>query len=254
MFRISAEGGEPSATTRFEPLQQSHSSPRFLPDGRHFLFFVRGSPEVRGVYVGQLDGLDAERLFDADAPAECAATGHLLFIREGKLLAQAFDPDGLELGGDPFLIGEGVAGGTRLSASAAGPIAYRTPSADSGQRQFVWVDRSGRETEKVVYPDTAGIGPSLSHDGRSVAVFRYADSNMDIWSSEIARRVWSRVTFDSGDDINPLWSPDGNSMVFGSRRVAAATPESNGARAPRVPLDVPSCRARRRGGLAECGC
>ncbi len=46
ILRISAEGGEPSAATRFEsPQQRSHSSPQFLPDGRHFLFFVSGSPE-----------------------------------------------------------------------------------------------------------------------------------------------------------------------------------------------------------------
>ena len=177
---------------------------------------MTGSPEARGVYIGQLDGLDTKRLFDADAPAVYAATGHLLFIREGKLLAQDFDPDRLELRGDPFPIAEQVTGGTTLSASAAGPIAYRTPSADSGQRQLVWVDRSGREIDKVVYPDTAALGPSLSRDGRRVAVFRFANGNMDIWSYETGRRAWDRITFDSGDDIFPLWSPDGSRIVFGS--------------------------------------
>ena len=96
-----------------------------------------------------------------------------------------------------------------MSASAAGPIAYRT-SADSGQRQFLWVDRSGRETDKVVYPDTAALGPALSHDGRRIAVYRFANGNMDIWTYEIRRRTWDRLTFDPGDDIYPLWSPDGS--------------------------------------------
>ena len=80
IFRISAEGGEPSAVTRFEsPQHRSHSFPQFLPDGRHFLFFVSGSPEARGVYIGQLDGQDAKRVFDADAPAVFAATGASAF-------------------------------------------------------------------------------------------------------------------------------------------------------------------------------
>jgi hypothetical protein len=219
IFRISAEGGAPSATTRFESSQQrSHSSPQFLPDDRHFLFFVIGSPEARGVYIGQLDGLDTKRLFDADAPAVYAATGHLLFIRQGKLLAQDFDPERLELRGNPFTIAEHVTVGTTLSASAAGPIVYRTPSADSGQRQLVWVDRSGREIDRVIYPDTQSQGPSLSRDGRRVAVFRSANGNTDIWSYDTVRRAWDRVTFDSGDDIYPLWSPDGSRIVFGSRR------------------------------------
>ncbi len=219
LVRISAEGGEPSATTRFEsPQQRSHSSPQFLPDGRHFLFFVTGSPEARGVYIGQLDKLDTTRLFDADAPAAYAATRHLLFVRAGKLFAQNFDPDRLELRREPFSIAEHVTDRTTLSTSAAGPIAYRTPSSDSGQRQLVWVDRSGREIERVVYPDTQSQGPSLSRDGRRVAVFRHANGNTDIWSYETGRRAWDRITFDSGDDIFPLWSPDGRRIVFGSRR------------------------------------
>ncbi len=221
MFRVSAEGGGPSAATRFEsPQHAGHSSPQFLPDGRHFLFFVSGSSEARGVYIGQLDGgLDAKRLFDADAPAVyAAATGHLLFVREGKLLAQGFDRDRLEATGDPFPAAEHVTAGTTLSAAAAGPIVYRAPAAESGQRQLVWVDRSGGEIEKVVYPDTATQGPSLSPDGRRVAVFRNANGNTDIWSYEVGRRTWDRLTFDAGDDIFPLWSPDGNRIVFGSRR------------------------------------
>ena len=219
ILRIRVDGGDSSPTTRFEsPQQRSHSSPQFFPDGRHFLYFVVGSPETRGVYIGRLDGLETRRLFDADAPAVYTATGHLLFVRGGRLLAQGLDLERLETRGEPFPIAEGVTAGTRLSASAAGPITYRTPSPDSGQRQLVWVDRSGMPTERIVYPDTASQGPSLSHDGRHIAMFRLTNGNMDIWSYETGRRTWDRVTFDSGDDIYPLWSPDGRHIAFGSNR------------------------------------
>jgi serine/threonine protein kinase len=221
ILRISAKGGEPAAVTRFEsPQQGSQTFPRSLADDRHFLFFVSGRLEARGVYVGSLDGLDTKRLFDADTPAAYAATGYLLFVREGKLLAQDFDPVRLEPRGDSLLVAEHVNGGTVISASAVGPVAYRTPSPDSGQRYLAWIDRSGRETDRVVYPDTAGLGPSLSHDGRRVAVFRYMNGNMDIWLYETDRRAWDRVTFDSGDDIFPIWHPDDSRIVFGSNRKA----------------------------------
>jgi hypothetical protein len=151
LFRVSAEGGEPSEATRFNsPQHISHSHPHFLPDGRHFLFFVSGAGEARGVHVGQLDGLDSKRLIDADGPA-VYVNHHLLFVRAGKLLAQNFDSDRLETTGDAFPIAENVTATTALSTSAAGPIAYRTPPADSGQLQFVWVDRTGSEIERVVY-------------------------------------------------------------------------------------------------------
>jgi Tol biopolymer transport system component len=218
IWRVPASGGEPIAATRFEGTQRSHSSPQFLPDGRHFLFFVIGPPDSHGVHLGQLDNLESNRLVDADTPAVYAPTGHRLFARDGKLLAQAFDADRLELRGNPFVIDEQVTAGTRLSASAAGPIVYRTPPPDSGQRQLAWVDRTGKELDKVLYPDDSALGPAVSHDGRRVAVFRLANGNMDIWAYETQRRTWDRLTFDPGDDIYPLWSGDGTRIAFGSRR------------------------------------
>ncbi len=219
LFRISSQGGEPTEATHVEsPRQRGHESPQFLPDGRHFLFFVTGSPEARGVYVGQLDGNGTKRLFDAETPAAYASTGQLVFVREGKLLAQGFDLDRMELTGDAFPLAENVTALTSVSVSAAGPVAYRTAPADSGQRQLVWVDRSGRETDKVIYSNGAGLGGSLSHDGHRVAVYQFADANMDIWSYDIRRRSWDRITFDPGDDIYPLWSPDDARMVSGSVR------------------------------------
>jgi eukaryotic-like serine/threonine-protein kinase len=223
IFRTSVQGGERIAVTNVDrPRQRGHYFPQFLPDGQHFLFFVGGNPEARGVYVGQLDRLDSKRLFDAAGPAAYAVTGHLIFVRDNKLLAQRFDPARVDLKGDAFVVNERVGARTVLSTSAAGPIAYRMPPEDVGKRQLVWIDRSGRELDKVVYPDTAALGPALSHDGRRVAVFRFESGNMDIWSYETTRRVWDRITFDPGDDIGPLWSPDDNSILFASARKTGA--------------------------------
>ncbi|HZM95204.1 MAG TPA: protein kinase [Vicinamibacterales bacterium] len=143
ILRVPAGGGEPTAVTRFDsPQQRSHSSPQFLPDQRHFLFFVAGTSEARGVYIGQLDSLDTKRLFDAETPAVYTSNGQLLFVRGEKLLAQRFDPERLEARGDAVPIAEHMNAGTVLSASAAGPIVYRTPSPDSGRTAATRMDRS----------------------------------------------------------------------------------------------------------------
>ena len=145
IFRISDQGGEVVAVTQVSlPEQRGHMFPLFLADGRHFLFIVTGTPEARGVHVGQLGVPGSTRLFDADGFAVAISSGHLLFIREGKLLAQGFDQNRLALTGDSFAIADQVNRRTSLSATADGTIAYRTASPGSGQRQLVWVDRGAR--------------------------------------------------------------------------------------------------------------
>ena len=70
----------------------------------------------------------------------------------------------------------------------------------------------------MIYDDTAALGGSLSHDGRRVAVYRFQNGNMDVWSYDTSRRAWERITSHAGDDIYPMWSRDGSSMVTGSVR------------------------------------
>jgi hypothetical protein len=80
LFRVRASGGTAVAATHLEPGQNDHRAPFLLPDGRHFLYYSRGTAQVRGVYVARLDGSESRRLADADAAAVYAASGHLLFV------------------------------------------------------------------------------------------------------------------------------------------------------------------------------
>jgi Tol biopolymer transport system component len=143
IFRVTASGGTPTEATRLPTPTSSHRFPQFLPDGRHFLYWAGlGTPETRGVYIGQLDGTDSRRLLSAAPNVTVRATythsGYLLFIRGDTLLAQTFDLAGFRLYGEPFLVAEHVepgldAGSIPFSASAAGPIVYRSTK---GQQQF----------------------------------------------------------------------------------------------------------------------
>src|SRR5207245_5489531 len=40
----------------------------------------------------------------------------------------------------------------------------------------------------------------------------------DIWIRDLARGASSRFTFDPATDIQPIWSPDGKTIVFSSDR------------------------------------
>jgi Tol biopolymer transport system component/predicted Ser/Thr protein kinase len=216
-------GGEGTPVLQLQlPKQANHRFPQFLPDGRHFLYYVQGTPEARGVYVGQLDGLETRRVLDADAAA-VYSVGQLLFVQQGTLFAQAFDPVGLSLTGAPSPLAEHVTVDAAnnlaaLSASAVGPIVYRT-GGRAAERQFAWFDRSGKEIERVGSPDTAApTDPSMSPDGRRLALFRTSDGNRDIWLIDLARGVLTRFASDVAGDVSPIWSSDGTRVVFSSHR------------------------------------
>ena len=220
--RISDTGGKPAEVPGLVQ-EGSNFSPRFLPDGRRFLYYVRGTSEARGVYIGHLDGAaEIRRLFDSDATAGAvyAASGHLLFVRQRTLFAQPFDPVRLELTGNPFPVTEDQAGCAclGLSVSDTGSIAYRT-TATPGRRRFVWFDRSGKEIGAVGDVPAMSL-PSLSPDGQRVVGYRGnpVDGNVDVWVLDIRRIVFSRITSDVADDVAPVWSPNGDRIMFASNR------------------------------------
>src|SRR5204863_6156894 len=119
---------------------------------------------------------ESRRLLDADAASVYAASGHLLFVRQGELFAQSFDVARLALNGEAFRIADRISVNpgvslASLSASASGAIAYGTGSVR--RTQFAWFDRSGKRLETVGAPDQTNLAnPALSPDGRQVAFSR----------------------------------------------------------------------------------
>jgi Tol biopolymer transport system component len=104
-----------------------------------------------------------------------------------------------------------------LSTSMAGHVVYRGGSRE-GQNQFIWFDRSGKELATLGPDGDFMNSPMMSPDGRFVALTRAINGNADVWLLETARGVLRRFTSDIVNDIQPVWSPDGSRIVFGSNR------------------------------------
>lgn len=224
LYRIPAGGGSAVEVTHVEaPQQTGHRFPRFLPDGRHFLFFILGTPESQGVYLGSLDSKETERLLDADGAAAFAPPDYVLFPRQGALWAQRLNLNSFQPVGDALPVARRVAAdpnlfaNVALSASAAGPVAFR---ASGAERQLIWLDRSGRQIGTVGGRDgDQPFGIRLSPDGRSAALSRTVAGNTDVWLIEVARGVLRRFVSNSARDYEVLWSPDGTRIVFSSDRM-----------------------------------
>jgi serine/threonine protein kinase/Tol biopolymer transport system component len=220
--RVKADGGDSSPATTVRSQQESaHMFPSFLADGRQFLYYVAALPGISGVYLGALDSANGRRLTDSDTAAIYDGRGHLLFARQGTLLAQPFDPVNGELSGTPTALAETVAvrGGSAnvaaVSAASDGTIIYRTGGA-GGVHQFVWLNRKGEPVSPAADPDPGfPQNPCLSQDGRRLLVSRIQDGNGDIWLLDLARRgLPIRVTNDPTPETYPIWAPDNNRFVF----------------------------------------
>jgi Tol biopolymer transport system component len=231
LFRVSASSGTPVEATRLvaETGDVQHSFPSFLPDGRHFLFFVVGGKAgqiaPRGVYLGSLDGSTPIRPLVEGATNSQYANGHLIFLRGGVLYAQPFDVERLQVNGEaqPLVtqvqtIDRSVSDVTgAFTVSQTGVLAYQSES--RFLTQLTWFDRQGNRLNTIGdrgdYTDVA-----IAPDGSRVAtsVMNPADATRDVWTFDVARGLGERLTFGPEDDFAPNWSSDGSRLFFSSRR------------------------------------
>jgi Tol biopolymer transport system component len=229
VLRISQAGGPAELVTRAEsPTETAHVFPHFLPDGRHFLYSVL-YPTGATVYLASVDGRMRERLAEGARRAQYAPPvrrgepGHLLYVRDGALLAQPLDSTSFELAGDAFPVAEqvgAVVGGAvaLFSVSSRGGLAYRTEDG-AGSFQLTWFDRAGNAVASIgptgVYTDL-----DLSGRGDQVAVaFEDARSiGSDLFLLDAQQGVPSRFTSAPGVDDAPVWSPDDGRLAFSSDR------------------------------------
>ena len=227
LLRISASAG--SEATHLLDLRDGETSyrwPSFLPDGRHFLFFVRAREGKTGIYLGSIDGQVRQPVIPhANYHAVYARPGYLLTLRDGTLLAYPFDERALRTTGEPVRVAERV-GGSSVNlgsfseswASDAGVLAYAGGLAAALNR-LEWFDRAGTSLGVATDPGDY-VSFRLSPDGRQVAFSRVDPQrgNSDVYLMDVERRVETRFTSDPGNDVSPVWSPDGTQIVFRSDR------------------------------------
>ena len=229
IYRCPASGGEASIVTQPDASRQesAHLLPWFLPDGRRFLYLSvsRTAPENSALYVHTLDAppgtaastrLLAAGFGAAYVPDGAREQGHLLFMRDGALFAQAFDPARLQITGEAARIAEPVGSfldGGFFSASRTGALAFRAP--DETLR-LTWLNRLGHVLERVGQPGKY-IGLALAPEQtRAVVVQRATRStaDQDLWLVDLPSGRSSRVTFDARLEERPVWSDDGRRIYF----------------------------------------
>jgi Tol biopolymer transport system component/tRNA A-37 threonylcarbamoyl transferase component Bud32 len=222
LARVAATGGPVTKLTELASDQGAHRWPQFLPDGRRFLFFVGlGQEGARGVYLGSLDGETPQRVLASETAALFAPPNHLLRVIKDVLVVHRFDPGRgtADPMSRPVAQTVGTDDGTfhsAFSVSATGVLVHR-PGVGT-KRQLVWIDRAGTALATLgPVDDGVPAAPELGLGGR-LALTRAPEGTGDIWVIDVERNVASRMTFDPGVDGFPVWSPEGDRLIFASGR------------------------------------
>ena len=223
LLRLSSSGGVATPTSPRLVNGGSGGQLSFLPDGRHFLhwFLRREPPQTIGTYVGSLDSTERTLVLQGfDTSQVMFANGMLLFVRNGTLLAQAFDTAAFKVTGEPVVITEGVEqtnGFAAFTASETGTLVYQPRATTQGSR-LTWFDRKGAATGTL--SDEADYSNlELSPDGRRMLVsVREPDSGTrDIFIIDTVRGLRQRLTFDPSDERSAVWSADGANVIHTSK-------------------------------------
>jgi Tol biopolymer transport system component/tRNA A-37 threonylcarbamoyl transferase component Bud32 len=226
IMRVPARGGQAESVTQVNTGSgPDHRWPQFLPDGQRFLFSsTLGTPDTNGVYVTSLDKTAPVRVLASDSIGRFAAPDKLLTNTQGVLQAYSFNAESGDVQGEPAVVAQGFTAGIgAMAASDTGVLAYRPGSTQ--RRQLAWVDRQGMVLRAIGDELTdSTASPELSPDEQSVVVFRQPTGDNDVWVIELARNLARRVTNGPPADAHPLWDPDGQHVVFVSRRFNGTSP------------------------------
>jgi serine/threonine protein kinase len=223
LHRVPAGGGEPARLTELSDGEFSHRWPWFLPDGNHVLFARQtGEGGVEGdtstIDVLALDSGETKTVVRANSSVQYVRSGHLLYWREGSIIAHEFDPGRLEVTADPLTLVDRVGYSNTefasFAASQEGTLVYSTGNAQ--KTRLAWWDRDGEMIEAFGEGSSGLVSVRLSNDGSRVA-YELGLLGRDIWVLDFERGTETRLT-SAGGNTNPVWSLDDEWIAFYSTR------------------------------------
>jgi serine/threonine protein kinase len=221
LYRVPAGGGTPVPLTKLASGERTHKWPSFLPDGKALLFTIEDNTTASAanarIAVLRLDTGKWHTVLEGGTFPRYVPSGHILFARGAVLMGVPFDLAKLEVTGNPVPLIEGlsispVTGAANFDVSREGTLVHVIGLPGLGHSEPVWVDRRGA-AKPLGLPARSYVQPSLSHDGRYLALHIVEESN-DVWTHDTSRGTLTRFSFQPGEDEAPLWSPDGKRLAY----------------------------------------
>jgi Tol biopolymer transport system component len=219
ILEVSPQGGDPKTLCLPDSSESDMHQPFVLPGGRGVLFcghrHTGGFNNIQVWSDGKRKVLLELRDHSLSTPVY-APSGHILFQRSAPtagIWALPFSLARLETTGTPFLV---VPDGSTPSVSRDGTLCF---AGGQGEQplQLAWWSRDGKELGTVGVPEQGGErSVGVASDGNRIARSIRTGDNSDIWILDASRGTRTRLTFEPGTELFPVWTPDGARIVYTS--------------------------------------
>jgi serine/threonine-protein kinase len=203
----------------------SHRWPHVVPGRPDTVLFtiaragMAGSSDEANVGVLSLETGDTRIVLEGGASARSTVSGHLVFGRSGGLLAALFDASTLEVTGVAVRVIQNAMsrtnGAVHYAVSDGGTLVYVEGPVWTSNNTVQWIGAQGN-AEPIIIKDRRVVDVALSPNGERLGMTVAHPSNTEIWTYDLTRGTQTRLTFDPGEDFNPIWSPDGTWIAFAS--------------------------------------
>jgi serine/threonine protein kinase len=228
---VSASGGErrPVALPKHEDEVKTYRFPS-LVSGANALLFTLGRPDIltyddATVAVLSLETGEIKELLHGGMSPSYVASGNIVYGRAGKLFAIRFDPQSLEVTGQPVEVLDAVVtsdgyGSAHFDVSEDGTLVYIF----GGPEQFtfdLFISDFEGKIERIPQPSRLYGNVRVSPDGKRMLLSDLG-ANASIWVYELERGTMSRL-ISGWDNHAPIWHPSENRFAFGTNRTGRET-------------------------------
>ena len=233
IMRVQATGGTPEQVTTVDTGrgETDHVWPHILPGAEGLIFTVIRSQNLTDADIGASEVTSGEHeILTRGVVAKYTTSGQLLYVStEGTLFAAPFNEPGLELTGEAVEVATGLnvrtTGAVDFALSHTGRLAYVTGSLSPRYGELLWVDRSGNR--ELIDPDWVENFSSLSlspDDSRLAVTVLLADfsGQAQVVNKPLPRGPAVLLTPSTNQNDRPVWSPDGQSVLFQTNRNGTA--------------------------------
>jgi serine/threonine protein kinase/Tol biopolymer transport system component len=234
LLKVSSAGGVPQPLTTLDKQtnENTHRWPQILPGSKVVLFTSANSGGTIGgfedadIFAYSVASGQRKKLLHGGFYARYLPNGQMVYMHEGTLFAVPFDLKRLEVTGQPAPILEGVLtdpiyASAQFSFSDTGSLVYIAGRSGGRDVSIYWMDREGRFTPLRETPGEYR-NPAFSPDGKRLAMDIGDSKRRDIWVYEWGRDTLTRLTFAGEYNAFPVWTPDGERIVYSSQEKGGA--------------------------------